>query len=170
MSKLHVIQKVFVNKKEAKKYLTAINAIIGGFELIEYGAENIKPEIIKPEEIKVTDVKKIIINDFFNKIKHLFENNLSVESISWVQYTPYFNDGETCYFSVNNHELLINGKGKYGEFDTEDEKIMFIPIAREFSKLISTIPINDFLYMFGDHAEITIKKDGTIETNEYKHE
>lgn len=33
-----------------------------------------------------------------------------LESIGWVQYTPYFNDGDTCEFSVHTEYPYINGE------------------------------------------------------------
>lgn len=39
------------------------------------------------------------------KLKEVFklfwEKNPEVKSISWTQYAPYFNDGDSCEFSVN---------------------------------------------------------------------
>jgi len=34
--------------------------------------------------------------------KEFFEKNPGITGVVWTQYTPYFNDGETCEFSVND--------------------------------------------------------------------
>ena len=38
--------------------------------------------------------------------KDLFDKYPEVRSVVWSQYTPYFNDGDVCYFSV--HEFDVN--------------------------------------------------------------
>jgi hypothetical protein len=48
-----------------------------------------------------------------------------VSAISWVQYTPYFNDGEECTFSVGDiyvfmkQELDEDGEEQFEEYDEE---------------------------------------------------
>lgn len=61
--------------------------------------------------------------------KEFFEKNPGINAIRWSQYTPYFNDGDTCEFSV--HEpYFTNAKGdqledltRHGEYDGEDEGV-----------------------------------------------
>lgn len=38
---------------------------------------------------------------FKNITKEFFDKNPGVTAFVWTQYTPYFNDGETCEFNVN---------------------------------------------------------------------
>lgn len=52
--------------------------------------------------------KGLFLEDLKEKI---FDKYPAVKEISWTQYTPYFNDGEPCVFSVNTPELLVNFKG-----------------------------------------------------------
>lgn len=49
-----------------------------------------------------------------NAAKSLFEQYPFLHSIYWTQYTPYFNDGDTCEFSV--HEICY----AFSEQDEED--------------------------------------------------
>lgn len=61
--------------------------------------------------------------------KEVFDLFPEITAIRWVQYTPYFNDGETCEFSV--HEPVVtNLEGDdladvthYGEYDGEREDV-----------------------------------------------
>ena len=61
--------------------------------------------------------------------KEFFETNPSIKAIVWTQYTPYFNDGDTCEFSV--HEpYYSNAKGdqiedlsRHGDYSGEDEGV-----------------------------------------------
>jgi hypothetical protein len=39
---------------------------------------------------------------FKNITKEFFEKNPGVTAFVWTQYTPYFNDGDTCEFGVND--------------------------------------------------------------------
>ena len=32
-----------------------------------------------------------------------------ITGVQWRQYTPYFNDGETCVFSVHEPEIIFEG-------------------------------------------------------------
>lgn len=44
--------------------------------------------------------------------KILFESCPEIKQVHWTQYTPYFNDGEACEFSVNDFNFQL--------FDDED--------------------------------------------------
>jgi len=61
--------------------------------------------------------------------KEFFDKNPGINVIRWTQYTPFFNDGDTCEFSVNE-PYYSNAKGeqiedltRYGEYDGEDEDV-----------------------------------------------
>lgn len=66
---------------------------------------------------QATDAFKEFASDIFAKFPGL-------ESFGWTQYTPYFNDGDACEFSVNaDYEsgLYINGSSEdYGDEDEDD--------------------------------------------------
>jgi hypothetical protein len=62
--------------------------------------------------------------------KELFDKHPRLESVTWVQYTPYFNDGDPCYFSVHDFDASISepeetetseGPGDEEEEEDEDE-------------------------------------------------
>lgn len=46
---------------------------------------------------------------FKQMTKNVFKQYPELDSFSWQQYTPYFNDGDTCTFSANIDYLCING-------------------------------------------------------------
>lgn len=54
---------------------------------------------------------KEAFRDFFEKYEDVVEN------IFWTQYTPWFNDGETCEFGVN--EVCLTIKGDEDVYDYE---------------------------------------------------
>jgi len=93
-------------------------------------------EIIKTKIAEINAKKQELVNDlrkdFAPMLKPLFEkSNSKIKSFGWTQYTPYFNDGDECYFSVNidypyiNNErtddLDILNEGKYVIITEENE-------------------------------------------------
>lgn len=66
---------------------------------------------------------------FKKTTKQVFEQIPQLKAIVWVQYTPYFNDGEECYFSVGE-PTFTNADGEdlddvthYGEYDGDNESV-----------------------------------------------
>jgi hypothetical protein len=135
---------------------------------------------------------KDLFNSYFQKV---FESNEKLESVSWTQYTPYFNDGETCVFSAHTDYLIVNGQdddeadwlgekniiswGTYNrvkktyEGRIEQDNPLY---DKDLSELVSKIKDflnmfdNDFyLRMFGDHSKVTITKGGS-NSEEYQHD
>lgn len=72
-------------------------------------------ELAKNEDKRI---KNDLKNKFFNSFKKLFENE-NILGVEWVQYTPYFNDGEECVFAV--HGLKLRVKKKFLEVKKEYE-------------------------------------------------
>lgn len=69
--------------------------------------------------------------DFITKAGALFKTDVAsvfealpeLEFITWTQYSPYFNDGDECTFSV--HDLEYKLKGETPEDDDEDEDYFY---------------------------------------------
>jgi hypothetical protein len=119
--------------------------------------------------------------DYFQEIaKSLFETYPQMESFSWQQYTPYFNDGDTCEFSahVDKDELSINDIEYWDATDHDAGKYPY-PLRKEYehlsgpfndvANLLARFEENDLKEMFGDHASITVTRGG-IEVSEYDHD
>jgi hypothetical protein len=47
---------------------------------------------------------------FKEAVKEIFKKFKDLESFSWSQYTPHFNDGDECLFSCHFDSLAINGE------------------------------------------------------------
>lgn len=69
---------------------------------------------------------------FKETTKEFFEKNPAVKAVVWTQYTPYFNDGSTCEFGVNEPSFT-NAEGEdldevspYGEYDGGKENIWVV--------------------------------------------
>lgn len=85
-------------------------------ELLESFEEDM--QAMKDEIDKITEEIKTYTQ---NKLKPIFsgfmEANPAVKAIFWTQYTPYWNDGEECFFSVNN---ICYDLGLMSEEDKDD--------------------------------------------------
>ena len=63
---------------------------------------------------------------FKEVVKELFEKNTGLGLVTWTQYTPYFNDGEECTFSINE-AYFSNATDtediEYGEYQGDDDTL-----------------------------------------------
>lgn len=67
----------------------------------------------KIEEMRKAHMKSLQA-DFHEIIKLFFDECPKVQAVIWSQYTPYFNDGEECIFSINQPNFVTKN------FDRED--------------------------------------------------
>lgn len=78
---------------------------------------------LKDKIQEADQIKAKLVEDLKPKFKEIFEPIFAkwpeLFAIKWNQYTPYFNDGETCYFGVNNLDFALKGFDG-NEEDTED--------------------------------------------------
>lgn len=120
--------------------------------------------------------------------KAFFEENPSCRSVRWRQYTPYFNDGETCTFGV--HEAYVkmndedNDSGDYGDgFDSYSDwahkngrykefpeaAIQAFKKASDAADELVGCEKKLFEMVFGDHVQVTATGEG-FEIEEYEHD
>jgi len=127
----------------------------------------------------------------------VFKANPALISFSWSQYTPYWNDGDTCTFSSNAEYPSITFKASDGKtvkndenngtlvfFDAEDTDVEYEVPEDEYDKytkqieklnvkvssFLGNFSDDDFLTMFDDHQLITVNRNGKVETEDYEHE
>jgi len=119
---------------------------------------------------------------FSEVLEDLFNQFPGVESVSWVQYTPYFNDGDECVFGTSAsypsmifvddkedaREQYMYGEGFYtgekDELEAERE-----PAYNAFAKFLSQFPDELLKSAFGDHARITVTREG-VEVDTFDHD
>lgn len=120
---------------------------------------------------------------FESEAKSIFDKYPKLERFSWTQYTPHFNDGDACEFGVRNHDIPITYDGKDFDdvskytFDTsesycDDNAISlygFKDAFVEIDALLKNFEEDDYKFMFGDHVEITVSRDG-VNVEEYEHD
>ena len=86
-----------------------------------------KLEEIKSKMQEIATLKQGLVDqlkqDFFPIVKPLFDKLPEViKTIGWIQYTPYFNDGDECRFSVHcdiDYGIRIN-RGYLDDLEDED--------------------------------------------------
>lgn len=141
--------------------------------------------IVEETNAIIEAAKKKAKDAFMAELRDVFQRHPEIVCFKWNQYTPYFNDGDTCEFSVNSvyfsNSLDINGWGELDNDDGEEPDGFFChDIAwkrpREYADLdalasfIGSSTGEEILqFMFGDHVTVTITKDGA-ETEEFEHD
>jgi hypothetical protein len=140
---------------------------------------------IKEEMKRLRDEARGKVKNFFLKgMNKIFEMYPEVKSVSWTQYTPYFNDGEECtfgahtdYFSVNSY-TDYNDEGEEGtinvlDYDYNNGRQYKYHKGKEIHDAIQSfldqLDDDDYKTMFGDHAEVIVRKD-EITVEEYEHD
>ena len=160
---------------------------------------NDKFAVLREKQEEVKKLKKEMLeasNKIFTDLtKTIFEDHPKVKSFGWNQFTPYFNDGETCEFSANVDYIQINdepvdesewinetkitnwgtwnrekreyeGRTEVPNFNYDPELVKACDEIREFLRNFD----NDFfMSQFGDHAEVTITAEG-VSVDEYEHD
>ena len=119
--------------------------------------------------------------------QEIFQAYPELVAMQWNQYTPYFNDGDTCEFSVNDITILISkcGDGSCDKieegtqlYEYDDTSLYEIEeyLGRD-SKFQSVVKFQKILCknsdtlqdIFGDHCMVTITREG-VTTVDYEHE
>lgn len=133
-----------------------------------------------------------IFEEFY---QYIFEKYPTLDSFGWTQYTPYFNDGETCVFYANTDYITVNGEyfedaewshkvkvfdwGTYDrvsktyvgrvEEDNPDYDAVLSEACGEIVDFLNKFDNDFYLTKFGDHAEITVTRTG-VDISDYDHD
>lgn len=134
------------------------------------------------------EMKQKLINEFRESLNGLavdvFKNIPQLKAISWLQYTPYFNDGDECVFRVRDLIFYNFIPERYfshaedmddeeypdtywaaGEYELNHNKTTLSKEEIAFlNNLESTINQNrEFVKeIFGDHSQIIWTADGIV--------
>jgi hypothetical protein len=107
--------------------------------------------------------------------KKFFDENPDLIALRWEQYTPYFNDGESCTFGVHDlYAKYTGGEGGAEEETGDDDDAGFDYIRSghwygdraspqwlcDVQKEFKSFPEDLLEAAFGDHAKITATRDG----------
>lgn len=142
-----------------------------------------KQKKINQLNTELTKFSSEIFEDFY---KYIFDKYNTLESFAWSQYTPYFNDGDSCVFFANTEYIKVNGdyaedsiwfnkknvtnwgtwnpKEKVYEGREEVENKSYDKVLNEshdeITQFLSQFDNDFYLRKFGDHAEITVTRTG----------
>ncbi len=141
---------------------------------------------------EILNISSDIFEDFY---KYIFDKYPTLESFGWTQYTPYFNDGETCVFYANTDYISVNDEYvddakwssevnvlnwgnwnrelKVYEGRVEQPNPNYDPVltaaSNEITNFLGNFDNDFYLSKFGDHAEITVTKNG-VDISDYDHD
>jgi len=133
---------------------------------LEKQAELIEKLKAKKEEIKALQTDVEILGKELIEVgsKNVFAQIPKLEYFFWTQYTPYFNDGEPCYFSSNHDypDMQFSEGVKYGSPDYNQAK-------EAIKKVLEIFTDSDMEDFFGDHVQVTVSRSG-LTVEEYDHD
>jgi hypothetical protein len=116
----------------------------------------------------VTEFKENF-NNFFSEI---FKKYPKLNAFKFTAYTPYFNDGEACEFSVNDvYDVLTDDNEDFKDVYSYKgiEKEMIEEVLGEINEIIFAVDSSFYKESFGDHIEISVYRN-KIETEDYSHD
>lgn len=125
----------------------------------------------------------------------IFDAYPNLVSFSWTQYTPYFNDGDECVFSVHaEYGTTLKFEGESDDEDEEDDGETFssynakyadpsvelpsyyadVPrwkfnVGGDVASLIGGVDDDTMKALFGDHVRVTVTREG-IDTEYHEHD
>jgi hypothetical protein len=153
------------------------------FEQIRTRSATIQAQI-KVLQAEAADQLKPLLQQFI-------VDNPAVEAVRWVQYTPYFNDGDACTFRACEPCFKLVG-GEESDGDREDG-FLDLPGPVDYRErnyyedFVKACPdhnvylackslekelggLDDALQqLFGDHVQVTVTATG-VEVDEYEHD
>ncbi|MDD5149782.1 MAG: hypothetical protein PHC28_04790 [Flavobacterium sp.] len=127
-------------------------------------------------------------------VQMIFDESPDLGAIIWTQYSPYFNDGDECVFSVheisftnatepddldeihcecydgNNPDIWAADLYDYKHSHEDKKKNISIDLLEYFNEFIQNSDIEDVMeMMFGNHVKVIATRDG-FNIEQYDHE
>lgn len=102
--------------------------------------------------------------------KSIFDKYPELKSFSWRQYTPYFNDGDTCTFGVCECHEINDDEIPWRKESKEPWKN---DAASDIDSLILNVGDEIMENIYGDHVRVTISKKMSgfkTDTETYDHD
>lgn len=114
------------------------------------------------------EILPVVMADFFQR-------NPEVYGIGWVQYAPYWNDGDACTFSVHELQLWLDEESfEDGSFYESDASGLDPDSQRGkdfdlIADLINAIEDNYLEEIYGNGVSVVFTKDG-IKVSKHRHD
>lgn len=130
--------------------------------------DKIREEIETLRKQMVTAARDLLAEE----IGKIFEQFPELDSFGWRQYTPFFNDGDTCEFSahIDPESICINEVPYFSDENEEENYEKLLPATEMISELLEAIGEDSLEAIFGDHAEVIVRRSGEIEVEECDHD
>lgn len=126
---------------------------------------------------EIRDQSKKLANKVFRECSQdLFDKYPDLNRFGWVQYTPYFNDGDVCEFGVRaeDYYLTINNCDNYDDSLLEEtgftNEETLQECIQDVSNLVYSFNEEDLEHLFGDHVRVIVNRNGQTEQEEYDHD
>lgn len=117
---------------------------------------------------------QIIKNEFGKTVGGILSDH-GLKSVSWTQFTQYFNDGDTCEFGVHFNDYYVTYVTADGTTIRWSDVCYSKTIdpthsscLKAIQKFIRSIPNDILLAAFGDHKLIICYADGRLEVQKYE--
>ena len=132
----------------------------------------------KEARAKLADLKAQYIKLMQDSVKETFQEFFvkypEMTSFQWTQYTPHFNDGDTCYFRcyIDYPLVFFTQDGEEYEFDENGYGDFEPEWFNDFKKDLLAWYDNDKELMeavFGDHVRVVVTQKG-VHVEEYYHD
>lgn len=114
-------------------------------------------------------------------LSEFIKANPQVKAVKWTQYTPYFNDGDPCTFSIHEPEFYFEGGDLDGDgysawcFGHADYRPSYDVCSAATAEACKSVAkalegIEEALEeCFGDHVKVIVTAEG-VSVDEYDHD
>jgi hypothetical protein len=146
-------------------------------------------EAVKKIKVLKAELRKtsasVSSGDFKVASLKLFNAHPEIEGVYWTQYTPHFNDEESCHFSTGSPLIKFTTEAlakHYLEYPDPEypEGYCYISftaateqsaLAKDVIEFSTWVERNDdlLLALFGDHVQVTITREGIV-VDDYQHD
>ena len=147
------------------------------FAEIRAKTDALQEQVKKLTEEAAADIKPLL--------QQFLVDHPQVIQVKWAQYTPYFNDGDECVFSLHDVYFHFEGQDpddvegatewelgyvKDGVYPYWPDGVTGATAAacKELSDSLSALE-SPLKVLFGDHVEVIVTKEG-VEVEEYSHD
>lgn len=115
-------------------------------------------------------------------LQEFVKDHPQVKAVKWTQYTPYFNDGEACVFSVNEPYFFFEGD----DLEEDDGHETYWAPGTEYGPKVEQCDVTTWAAckqlaqhlgaasdaleaLFGDHVRVIVSAEG-VSVDEYDHD
>jgi hypothetical protein len=132
---------------------------------------SMKDVVEKYEESRAALMAEIQV-EFAKEMTEMLDKHSNVEAVVWTQYTPAWNDGEECLFSVGDVGIVLKEPGEEIYIEEDDDVVYYSKdlvvesIIKEFYDLVEEVPNDVLEHVLGNNVKVRCTREG-ITIDEY---